>query len=187
MSVDPPLYAEVVSFWRDAGPDRWFARDDGFDAEIRARFETLHLAAARGELSDWMGDAEGSLALLILTDQFPRNLYRGSAHAYATDPMARAVAAHAVARGFDRQIEAALRPFVYLPFEHSEAPADQRRSVALFEALAREAGDENSLKWARLHRDLIARFGRFPHRNAALGRRTTREEAAYLAEGGFSG
>ena len=187
MSVDPPLYVDIVSFWRTAGPDKWFTRDDAFDAEIREGFENLHLAASRGEFADWADSAEGALALLILTDQFPRNLYRGSAHAYATDPMARAVAVHAVARGFDREIEARLRPFVYLPFEHSEAPADQHRAVALFEAHDRETGDQNSLKWARLHQGIIARFGRFPHRNAALGRRATREETAYLAEGGFSG
>ena len=98
MTIEPPLYAEVVAFWREAGPDRWFAKDDAFDDELRERFEALHFAAARGELADWAETAEGALALLLLTDQIPRNLFRGSAHAYATDPIARAVADAALRR-----------------------------------------------------------------------------------------
>lgn len=187
MSIEPPLYAEIATFWREAGPRRWFAHDAAFDAELRERFEGLHFAAARGELADWEETAEGALALLILTDQIPRNLFRGSAHAYATDPMARAVADQAIARDLHLQVEAALRVFFYLPFEHSEVLADQDCAVTLFEAHARETGDEGSLKWARLHRDLVERFGRFPHRNAAMGRQSTAEEAAYMAQGGFKG
>lgn len=187
MSVEPPLYLEILDFWRAAGPKRWFAHDPAFDAEIKTRFETLHLAAARGELADWAETADGALGLLLLIDQFPRNLYRGSAHAFATDPMARAVAARALAAGMDRAVEPILRPFFFLPFEHSEDPADQARAVALFEHHAVETGDQDSLRWAVLHQDIVRRFGRFPHRNAALGRETTEAEARFLAEGGFSG
>src|SRR5690606_15031983 len=118
--------SEVVGFWREAGPQQWFGRSEAFDAEIRRRFYDLHHAAARGELTAWAETAEGALALLLLLDQFPRNLYRRSAHAYATDPLARAVAEASLERGFDQQVEADLRPFFYLPFEHSEAIEDQR-------------------------------------------------------------
>jgi uncharacterized protein (DUF924 family) len=187
MSIEPPLYAEIVAFWRDAGPKAWFAKDEAFDAAIRERFETAHLAASRGELADWAGTAEGALALLILTDQFPRNLYRGSAHAYATDPIARAVAAAAVAADLHLEVEPGLRIFFFMPFEHSEDLSDQDCAVVLFEAHERDTGDQNSLRWARLHRDIVERFGRFPHRNAALGRETTPEETAFLANGGFAG
>jgi uncharacterized protein (DUF924 family) len=187
MTIEPPLYAEVLEFWRAAGPSKWFAKEDGFDAEIRGRFEPLHFAAARGELAGWAETAEGALALLLTVDQFPRTLFRGSAHAFATDPMARTVAEAAIDRGFDRAVEPALRPFFYLPFEHSERLEDQERSVALCEALLRDTGDADTLKWALLHRDLIARFGRFPHRNAAFGRESTPAEADYMANGGFEG
>jgi uncharacterized protein (DUF924 family) len=178
---------DVLTFWRDAGPKCWFDKSDGFDAAIRLRFEPIHHAAARGEYDRWIDSADGALALLILLDQFPRNLYRGSAHGYATDPLARGIAADALARGHDRRVETALRPFFYLPFEHSEDLADQDRSVALCEAMKAETGDEGFLKWAIGHRDVIARFGRFPHRNRALGRATTAEEQAFLDEGGFAG
>jgi uncharacterized protein (DUF924 family) len=114
-------------------------------------------------------------------------MWRGSAHAYATDPLARSVAEAALAQGLDRQVDPKLRPFFYLPFEHSERIEDQERAVTLCQALHDEAGDESTLKWAVLHRDIIARFGRFPHRNAALGRQTTPEEQAFLDEGGFAG
>jgi uncharacterized protein (DUF924 family) len=183
MTIEPPLHEEVVAFWREAGRKRWFAKDDGFDAEIRQRFEALGLAAARAELTDWAETAEGALALILLLDQFPRNLYRGSAHAFAADPMARMVADGALAAGFDQALEPELRPFLYLPFEHSEALADQDRAVLL----NRERGSADDLKWAMIHRDIIRRFGRFPHRNAVLGRTSTVEELAFRAEGGFSG
>jgi uncharacterized protein (DUF924 family) len=187
MSIEPPLYAEIVAFWREAGPKAWFAKSDSFDAEIRTRFEALHFAASRGEFADWADTAEGALALLLVTDQFPRNLFRGSAHAFATDPMARRVADAAIGRDFHQAVEPALRPFFFMPFEHSEAIADQDRAVVLFEAHERECGDSDSLRWAGLHRELIDRFGRFPHRNATLGRRSTPEELAYLEGGGFQG
>ena len=179
--------ADIVNFWRTAGPRRWFEKDDAFDAAIRLKFEPTHHAAARGEYDRWTLSAEGALALLILLDQFPRNLYRGSAHSYATDPLARSIAAEALARGHDRRVEPALRPFFYLPFEHSEDLADQDRSVALCETMKAETGDEGFLKWAIGHREVIVRFGRFPHRNRALGRATTAEEQAFLDEGGFAG
>jgi uncharacterized protein (DUF924 family) len=187
MTIEPPLYAEIVAFWREAGPAKWFVRDQGFDAEIRERFETAHFAASRGELDDWRDTAESALALLILTDQFPRNLFRGSAHAYATDPFARTLAERAIRAELHLGVEPALRIFFYLPFEHSEDRADQDCAVALFQAHAGETGDAESLKWALLHRDLIERFGRFPHRNRALGRESTEAELEYLASGGFAG
>ena len=175
--------SQVVAFWRAAGPQRWFARSDALDVEIRARFEALHHAAAQGELVDWEQSEEGALALLLLLDQFPRNLFRGSAHAFATDPLARIIASRAIARGFDRSCLSDLRVFFYLPFEHSEDGRDQARSMELFEA----TGDHDLVKWAKLHADIIARFGRFPHRNACLGRQSTDAERQFLAEGGFRG
>ena len=182
---DTPLAsaAEIIRFWSEAGPDRWFKKDDAFDAEIRRRFLPTHEAAAAGKLADWEATAEGALALLILLDQFPRNMFRNSARAFATDPQARAITAAALLRGFDAQVPANLRAFFYLPFEHSEVMADQEHGIALYTA----AGDADGLKWAKVHHDIIARFGRFPHRNAVLGRTTTPEEAAFLDDGGFAG
>jgi uncharacterized protein (DUF924 family) len=174
---------DILGFWRQAGPQKWFGKRAAFDDAIRLKFEPVHHRAARGEYDAWATGAEGALALLILLDQFPRNLYRGSAHAYATDGKARAIARTAVEAGFDRQVEPALRNFFYLPFEHSEDMADQDYSLAL----STEAGDPDNLKWAIQHRDVVARFGRFPHRNAALGRATTAAEQAFLDEGGFAG
>jgi len=175
--------SDVVTFWTEAGPKAWYKKSQAFDAQIRERFEALHHAAARGELDHWANTAEGALALLLLLDQFPRNLYRGSPHAFATDPLARKIARAAVDQGFDKQVAPELRQFYYLPFEHSEHLEDQDRSVALCAA----SGDADLLKWARLHRDIIARFGRFPHRNASLARTTTEPEEAFLKGGGFSG
>jgi uncharacterized protein (DUF924 family) len=176
-------HSEVVAFWRDAGAGTWFERDDAFDAEFQRRFHDAHLAAARRELDHWMDSAYGALALLILLDQFPRNCFRECAHSYATDGLARSYARRAIDAGFDLQVEAPLRMFFYLPFEHSEAMADQDRAMELFTQI----GDDELMKYAALHRDLIARFGRFPHRNAALGRESTREELDYLASGEFQG
>jgi uncharacterized protein (DUF924 family) len=138
-------------------------------------------------LASWEQHAPGALALLLLTDQIPRNLYRDSAHAFASDAMAREVADRAIARGFDQETEALLRGFFYLPFEHHEDAASQARAVALFERLATETGDREGLDYARLHAGLIARFGRFPHRNPVLGREPTAAETAFLARGGFAG
>ena len=175
----------VVTFWREAGPRRWFAKDADFDAAFRARFLDLHFAAARRELDAWAASADGVLALLILLDQFPRNAFRGSAQMYATDALARHFARLAVEAGLDRLIEPELRQFCYLPFEHSEELADQERSLAL----ARTLGPRHArhARHALRHRDIIARFGRVPHRNALLGRDSTPEELAFLAAGGFAG
>ncbi len=178
---------DVVAFWREAGPKKWFAKDDAFDRAIRDGFEALHVQASRGELQAWAETPEGALALLILLDQFPRNLYRGSAHAFATDPLARDVARRAVDVGLDQQVPPELRPFFYLPFEHSEQAQDQDRSVELCERHRDATGDADTLRWAIVHRDIIQRFGRFPHRNRCLGRATTPEEQTFLDEGGFSG
>ncbi len=171
---------DIVAFWRNAGPAKWFAKDDAFDTELRVRFLDEHFAAARREHEALLDDANGALALILLLDQVPRNVFRNSAHAFATDPLAREYAERAIAAGFDRDIDPALRIFFYLPFEHSEAIADQDRTVALCEAL----GDENYLKYAEAHRDVIRRFGRFPHRNRALARTSTLQEQAWLDAGG---
>jgi uncharacterized protein (DUF924 family) len=183
----PAHPADIVAFWREAGPKRWFEKDATFDEAIRLRFEDTHHAAARGEYDDWLETPEGALALVILLDQFPRNLYRGSAHQFATDPLARRIAAEAIARGHDKAVEAEMRDFFYLPFEHSEDMADQDRAVALCQAAAEAAGDPDLAKWALIHRFIVDRFGRFPHRNRCLGRETTPEEQAFLDQGGFSG
>ncbi len=183
MSDATPTAADIVAFWREAGPKRWFEKDNAFDDEIRNRFLAVHEAAAAGKLAGWEQTAEGALALLILLDQFPRNMFRGQARAFATDPLARAITAGALVRGFDAQVPKEMRSFFYLPFEHSEDLADQERSIALYKA----AGDADDLKWAELHADIIRRFGRFPHRNAVLGRATTPEEQAFLDDGGFAG
>lgn len=175
--------AGIVAFWREAGPERWYKKDAAFDDEIRTRFLDLHEDAAAGKLRDWEQTAPGALALLILLDQFPRNMFRGQARMFATDDQARAIAAGSIVRGFDAQVPADMRGFFYLPFMHSEDPADQQRAVTLYKA----AGDAGGLKWADEHADIIRRFGRFPHRNAVLGRATTPDEQAFLDEGGFAG
>ena len=172
--------ASVVGFWRDAGMVKWFRGGEAFDAECRSRWQAAHFAAARRELEPWMDTAEGALALAILLDQIPRNIFRGSGHAFATDPLALHYATRALASGLDAQVEHALRMFLYLPFEHSEAMADQQRAVELFTGL----GDSDLLGYATAHRDVIDRFGRFPHRNTALGRINTPEEQAWLDAGG---
>ncbi len=174
---------DVIAFWRVAGREKWFVKDAAFDATIREKFLATYEAAAAGRLAEWEATAEGALALLIVLDQFPRNIFRGSARAFAADPLARAAANRAIARGFDRAISAAERQFFYLPFEHSEDLTDQERALALF----RSTGDAELLRWAQLHADIIRRFGRFPHRNAALGRVTTPEERAFLDGDGFKG
>jgi uncharacterized protein (DUF924 family) len=173
---------DVLSFWREAGPKRWFRKDEAFDADFRSRFQHCHEAAMRGELDGWAADAQGALALLILLDQFPRNAFRGTARMFESDAKARTIAGVAIAAGFDATVEADLRNFFYLPFMHSENLADQDRAVELTRAL----GDD-PLRYAILHRDIIARFGRFPHRNAVLGRATTPEEQRFLDDGGFAG
>jgi uncharacterized protein (DUF924 family) len=174
--------SDILAFWRDAGPDRWYKRDDAFDAELCRRFLGLWQQASAGELSSWEASDDGALALVIVLDQFPRNMFRGDARTYASDGKAREVAHRAIERGVDARIDPALRHFLYLPFNHSEHLADQLRCIEL----SRAAGNAENLKWAEHHADIIRRFGRFPHRNRLLGRATTPEEQAFLDEGGFS-
>ncbi|SJZ71958.1 DUF924 family protein [Consotaella salsifontis] len=171
----------IVTFWRGAS-DNWFVKDDAFDADFRSRFSGAHWDAAARRLDDWMATAEGALALVVLLDQFPRNAFRGTAHMFATDPLARHFAAEALDAGYEKQVEGELALFFCLPFMHSEDIADQRRCVDL---VARIAPQQR--RFADEHLDIIARFGRFPHRNAVLGRETTAEEAAFLSAGGFAG
>jgi uncharacterized protein (DUF924 family) len=180
MGIETP--AAIIAYWREAGPDRWFKKDSALDNEIKQRFLATYEAAAAGKLTSWESSAEGALALLILFDQFPRNMFRGETRAFATDALARAVASRAVLNGFDGAFPD-MRGFFYLPFTHSENLADQQRGVALYRAV----GDDDGLKWAETHADIIRRFGRFPHRNAVLGRITTPEEQKFLEEGSFSG
>ncbi|MGB3867038.1 MAG: DUF924 family protein [Xanthobacteraceae bacterium] len=180
---NPPTPADIIAFWREAGYERWYKKDEAFDADIRLRFLATWEAALAGAHDDWQDSDDGVLALLIVLDQFSRNMFRGDPRAFAADAKARAVANRAVAEGRDQRIDRVMRQFVYLPFEHSEAPADQERSVVLFTAL----GDAENLRYAEIHADIIRRFGRFPHRNPVLGRGMTEAESAFLADGGFAG
>ncbi|PVE25379.1 DUF924 domain-containing protein [Microvirga sp. KLBC 81] len=174
---------EVLAFWRNAGPEKWFSKDEAFDQDCRDRFMPTYEAAARGDLNEWELTPEGALAVILLLDQFPRNMFRGTRQVYKTDPVALMAADRAIERGFDRKVQPELRRFFYLPFMHSESLRHQERSVALNEAL----GEEDSIKWARHHHDIIARFGRFPHRNVILRRETTPDEEAFLKESDFRG
>jgi uncharacterized protein (DUF924 family) len=182
MAEAPVTPAGILAFWRDAGPKRWYTPDEAFDAEVRRRFLGLWQRAAAGELSSWETSDDGALALVIVLDQFPRNIFRDDIRTYASDRVAREVAHRAVERGVDARIDPTLREFLYLPFMHSEHLADQLRCIEL----SRKAGLAESAKWAEHHADIIRRFGRFPHRNRILGRATTPEEQAFLDEGGFS-
>jgi uncharacterized protein (DUF924 family) len=174
---------DVLAFWRDAGPERWFKKDAAFDADIRRRFMTAYEEGAAGRLADWEKSAEGALALTILLDQFPRNMFRDDARAFAAYPPASAIAARALDRGYARDVTPDLKRFFYMPFMHAEDIAAQERCVRLF----RDLGEAEGTKYAEIHADAIRRFGRFPHRNKILGRETTPEEQAYLDGGGFSG
>ncbi len=180
----------LIDFWfgQPGSPERfrehprWFGADPSFDAEIRARFLSLQQRAAAGGCADWTREAEACLALILLLDQLPRNLYRGTAAAFATDGMARAAAREALNRGFDRSLPATWRQFIYLPFEHSEELADQEHCLALFAVLARDPAQAKKLDYAKRHHEIIVRFGRFPHRNRTLGRASTAAEEAFLEE-----
>jgi uncharacterized protein (DUF924 family) len=175
--------AEILAFWREAGRERWYERDDAFDADVRNRFFELWRKAAAGGLSAWETSDDGALALTIVLDQFPRNMFRDDVMMYSSDVLAREVASRAIARGADMGVDAALLEFIYMPFMHSEDLADQLRCVELF----RKAGNTDNLGYAERHADIIRRFGRFPHRNRALGRAITADEQAFLDSGGFSG
>lgn len=185
--LDPAL-VPVIDFWcgipgspeRDRFREIWFREaTPAFDAEIRERFLPLHERAVAGAFAGSMDSVDGCFALLLLFDQFPRNMFRGSARAFATDPLAREVAIHAIAQGFDKEVPDVYRVFFYLPFEHSENLADQERGLDLMRAM----GNQRSLDAALEHVDVIKRFGRFPHRNAVLGRTSTPDEIEYLKDG----
>jgi uncharacterized protein (DUF924 family) len=182
LSHIPSEALSVVEFWTEAGPKMWFAKDDDFDRRFRERFLTSHEAAARRELRHWLDTPEGALALVLLLDQYPRNSFRGSPRMYDTDDLAREMAAVAIGTRHDFAVPVELAVFFYLPFGHSEALPDQERCVAL----AARLGEPHASR-ARHHRDLVNRFGRFPHRNAILGRTTTPEEQQYLDDGGYKG
>jgi uncharacterized protein (DUF924 family) len=161
--------------------EAWFNRDPEFDREIRDRFELVYEQAAAGRLDHWKSEARSCLALIVVLDQFPRNMYRGDARMYAADEKAREAARHAVEHAYDRELSPYGRLFMYLPFEHSEELDDQRLSVELFRGLATEMGSEDLLGYAVRHLEIVERFGRFPHRNEILGRRTTPEETKFLS------
>lgn len=177
----PPVALEairLVRFWRDAGPDLWFAKDEAFDRRFRDGFMELYQQATAGELDHWTATPLGSLALILLFDQYPRNSFRGTPRMYETDAQARTVAVHAASWGHDLLI----RIFMYLPLGHSEDIADQRRALDL----ARHLGPETVARGQK-YLDVIRRFGRFPHRNPILGRASNDDEEEFLMAGGFSG
>jgi uncharacterized protein (DUF924 family) len=179
----------LLEFWfGDTGAARevWFKHDPAFDAALGERFGALCPRALRGELDGWAATAAGALALVLLLDQLPRNLNRGAAAAFACDTKARAVARHAIARGFDQDLPPLQRQFLYLPFEHSEILADQEESVRLFASLPEGTFRDHCVDYARRHHAIVARFGRFPHRNRTLARPTTQEEEDFLKEPGSS-
>jgi len=173
---------EVIAFWRDeVGPERWYQSNEELDRTIRERFEALWQAAHDGELDDWADTPRGALALVILCDQLPRNMFRGHPKSFATDRRARETADRAIAEGYDMAIDDPLRQFFYVPFLHSESLLDQERGVELYE----DRMPDEHLRHARAHRAVIARFGRFPWRNPWIGRATSDEEAAFLWAGGY--
>ncbi len=174
---------EVLAFWLGAGPDAWYKKDATFDAEITARFGDLWAEGAAGKLSDWAGDRRKALALIILLDQFPRNMFRDDARAFSTDAKARTAASYALNHGFDMRTDEPQRQFFYMPFMHSELLTDQDHCVRLMRD--RLTGDSNLLH-ARAHRQIIREFGRFPYRNAALGRASTAAEMDFLENGGYA-
>lgn len=189
----PERAEAVLGFWFGEPEDGaarprevWFQRDEDFDAGISSRFRADYERAATGELDDWLATPRGALALAILLDQFPRNLFRGSARAFETDARARSVARTALERGYDVRVSSVERWFFYLPFEHSEDLDDQRLSVELFATLGDDEGSRMVQDYAGRHMEIIERFGRFPHRNATLGRPSTPEEEEFLRQPGSS-
>jgi len=180
----PPLAADVLDFWFGLPPPasraEWFRKDAAFDADIRDRYGVAVAAACAGAYGEWCASPRGALARVIVLDQFTRNVHRGTAAAFSGDARALATADEAVARGFDRTLAPVERQFLYLPFEHAEDASMQARSLALFGALADETGLATPLEWAQKHAEVIRRFGRYPHRNALLGRQSTPDELAYL-------
>ena len=179
-------YKKVLDFWiTDVGPENWYNGPAELDDMIRQRFMKSWNIALDGGLSDWTNTASGCLAYLILTDQFPRNMFRDDARAFATDPLARSVATNAIEKDFDLQVGRAAQEFFYLPFEHSENMVDQRSCIEYISA--RMTDNEGSLLHAQVHQEIIRTFGRFPFRNKALNRQTTKEEQAFLDQNGYQG
>jgi len=173
----------VLDFWfGETEPEKWFKKDDTFDETVRARFADLYARAAAGGCDGWAETPQGCLALIVLLDQFPRNMFRGEARCFATDAAACAVTKLALERGLDAKLSVREKQFLYMPLQHSEDAADQALSVERYGA----TGSADLLKWAEAHRRIVDRFGRFPHRNEILGRETTPEEAAFLQEPGSS-
>lgn len=183
VKTDPNWVEDVLSFWfEELGRDKWFAKDDAIDAACRNRFAPLIDEINGRPIEDAVTSPANALASVIVLDQFTRNIHRGTPRAFAYDELARAIARLALALALDQRIPADRRVFLYLPFEHSEAYADQLRSVELISAL----GDDEFTRYAQAHRDVIERFGRFPHRNAILGRTSTPEEIEFLSQPGSS-
>ena len=178
-----PSAKDVVDFWIQAGPQKWFAKDEAFDRDFKSRFYEAHFAAARRELDSWMETPEGALALMILLDQFPRNSFRDTGHMFATDSLALALSRKAIEAGHHKGVASELQPFILMPLMHSESLSDQQDLVDMLDVDTHP----DTYKYAVVHRDVIAQFGRFPHRNAALGRETTAQETEFLKSGGFSG
>jgi len=175
---------DVLRFWFGLERKAWFEKDPALDAEVRRRFLPLYEAGAAGELAHWQKTPGDCLALVILLDQFPRNMFRGGAKAFATDPLARAAASAILDQAWDTALSPDERMFAYLPFEHSESLADQERCLALMQQLAAYPQSSDLPRWAEAHLAIIRRFGRFPHRNAALGRASTPEEIEFLKQPG---
>jgi uncharacterized protein (DUF924 family) len=190
----PSRAGEVLDFWfgREGDPeygqfrDEWFRKDPDFDARVTEQFADLYEEAAAGSLDGWHDDAASCLALVIVLDQFPRNMFRGDGRTHAEDDRALEASRYAVEHALDRELPAFQRMFLYMPFMHSESVEDQRRSVELFERLAGEEGAPDVVSYAVAHRDIVEQFGRFPHRNEILGRETTPEEAVFLTKEGTS-
>lgn len=190
----PSSVGGILDFWfgRENEPgygefrNVWFQKDEDFDREVQTRFREDHERAANGDLDEWREEARSALALVILLDQFPRNIFCGDAQTHATDAKAQEVSEHAIERALDRELPAFQRMFLYMPFMHSESIEAQRRSVELFQRLRDEPGGPDVVSYAIGHRDIVERFGRFPHRNDILGRQTTPEEAEFLTQPGSS-
>jgi len=168
---------DILTFWfSDKVEPLWFNSTPEFDSELKEQFEELYVAALAGNLSDWQNSAEGSVALVVILDQFPLNMYRGSPESFGGEAKAREIAKDAINKGFDSQINDVQKAFLYMPLMHSENIDDQDLSVSLFEA----AGLKENLRFAKHHRDIVKRFGRFPHRNKILGRTSSQAELEYL-------
>lgn len=177
------LQKDILHFWfEETKPAQWFQKNSDFDKKIKDRFSQTYDLAKDGVMDDWRNDTDGSLALVLVLDQFPRNMFRDTPQAFAADHKALIVSKYAISKGFDQLLNPVKRRFLYLPFEHSENLSDQRRSVELFEAMKED--DPLGHEYALRHYDVIEKFGRFPHRNKILGRENTSEEEDYLKQPG---